>query len=207
VHHRLSPSALLDPTRFDVLAVLKDDERLAFLHQFFWKKPSRITRVHHLCTAFLLATVAVAGHARGFDLGTWLVAASLMLAVAVVVVMPLHEAVHAAAYWALGARDLRWTFSFRREMASVAAHRFVLSRNELLFVAALPSAAIGLALGTAAVATETLRPYLALALLFHHVGSRGDWAYLSYFLSTPRELYVFEDAESGEIRLVKERYS
>lgn len=194
--HRPQSTALFDDDAFEVLAVINGADRLAFLNHYFWKVPTVITRAHHVCSVLMLIVAAVMGSSRGFGLAAWVGTAAAGLTSAAVLLMPVHEAIHAAAYRALGAKDIRWALSLRNPMASVTAHRFVLSGREAMIVSALPWLVVTALLGLAVGFVASLRPFLLITLLGHHVGSRGDWAYLSYFWRCRRrELYVVEDAD------------
>lgn len=199
VRTRIQPAALLDTSLFEMIAVLKGNERFAFLGHYFWKVPSRVTWAHHTCTALILVALAISAAASEFSLTRWLAQVVAGLAAAVVVLMPLHEVVHALAYKALGARDIRWTLSIRKQIAAVTAHLFVLARRDVFIVAVSPWILITVLLSVASAGFPSLRPLLLTALFVHHFGSRGDWAYLNYFWRTrSREVYVFEDADAGQ---------
>jgi hypothetical protein len=197
---RPEPGALLEGAAFEPVAVLSGPERIAFLRHYFAKRPTAITRLYRLGTIVLLLALAVSiGTARvPFTRTFGLLAAGF--AITLVVVVPLHESVHAGAYRIFGAPEIRWRLSLREQIICVTAHRFVLSRTELMWCAALPSVVISILLGAGIFLLPSMRPALVIALLLHHVGSRGDWAYLNYFrLCGSREVYAFEDADLERI--------
>jgi hypothetical protein len=66
-----------------------------------------------------------------------------------------------------------------------------------MWVAAMPSALVTAMLAAASAGVPALRSSLLIALLVHHLGSRGDWAYLSYlWLCRGRKIYMFDDSDS-----------
>lgn len=196
---RMQPAALLDPSVFELLAVLKEDERFAFLRHYFWKVPTRITWAHHICSTLMLVALAISAALIEFGLARWLALVVAGIGAAVIVGTPLHEVIHALAYKALGARDIRWTLSIRNQIAAVTAHQFVLARRDIMIVAGLPWVLITVLLSLASAGLPSLRPFFLTALFVHHFASRGDWAYLSYFWRTRgREVYAFEDADAGQ---------
>jgi hypothetical protein len=87
--------------------------------------------------------------------------------------------------------------SIRAQIATVTAHQFVLTRRDVVFVAALPWVLITVVLCIATASSPALRPAVMTAMLVNHFASRGDWAYLSYFWRTRgHAIYAFEDADS-----------
>jgi hypothetical protein len=194
---RLAPKALLDTSRFEMIAVLTGDERFAFLRHYFWNVPSAVTRTHHLCSMGMVASVVISAASDQLGIVAWLSGIAVGAGAAIVVGVPLHEAIHGLAYRALGARDIRWTVSIRARIATVSAHRFVVSRPEVMFVAASPWVVITGLLCVASARTPWLRPAVMTAMMMNHFASRGDWAYLSYFWRTRgRAIYAFEDVEA-----------
>jgi hypothetical protein len=198
LRRRLEPGALLDTAAFEPVAVLSGRERIAFLRHYFARRPTLITRLHRLGTIVLLGALALSFRTAAPCFTCILGATGAGLAITLIVVVPLHESIHAGAYRLFGAPEIRWRISLRQQIVSVTAHRFVLNRKELMWCAALPSVVLSIVLSAAIFILPSLGPALLTALLLHHLGSRGDWAYVNYcWLCGQRDIYAFEDANLG----------
>src|SRR5687768_8014302 len=89
---------------FELLDELRYDDLLPFAARYFFEKTSWITRLHHALSLIVLGAIIAAVIIRGIH---WLTAISqflLGLLVMFVVVLPLHEGLHALAYRMAGAR-------------------------------------------------------------------------------------------------------
>jgi hypothetical protein len=179
---------------FEILVSIRHEQLIPFVLEYFFERTSWVTRLHHaMSLASLIALSAVAFQRFSF-LG-FLAQFAIGVVVMLVFVLPLHEAVHAIAYWLSGARDIRWSFSWKMLAAYVVADSFVASRRVFLFVALAPFIVIT----PAAVAMAVLDSARAVAwltvLLWHTAGVSGDWALLNYYwLNRNRELYTFDAA-------------
>jgi hypothetical protein len=97
-----------------------------------------------------------------------------------VVILPLHELLHAAAYRLVGARDIRWDYSMRMLAVWVIAHRFVAGTRAFLMVAFAPFVVLNAALIAGAIAFPKIAVLLLFVLLWHIHGTAGDWALLNF---------------------------
>ena len=176
-----------------LLESIRHEQLIPFVQEYFFRRTSWVTRLHHtLSIAALVALIGVG--IAGFRAGQFFLQFGLGLAVMIVIVLPLHEALHAVAYRLCGARDIRWAFSWRMLAAYVVADRFVADRRMFFFVALAPFVVItpaALALAT----VDSTRAILWLTvLLWHTAGVSGDWALLNYYwMQRGREIYTFDE--------------
>lgn len=170
-----------------------------FVLEYFLHRTSWLTRAHHamsLATFAAIVFVAVAQH-RSFlrCLGDF----GLALVALFVVILPLHEALHAIAYRLIGARDIRWDYSLRLMAVWVIAHRFVVGTGPFLFVALAPFVVLNALLIIGAIAFPAVAVFLLFVLLVHLHGCAGDWALMNFvWLHRARGFWTFDDAHEGK---------
>ncbi|HUP60620.1 MAG TPA: DUF3267 domain-containing protein [Thermoanaerobaculia bacterium] len=184
--------------RHELLGELTRGTLAGFVIEYFLRRPSWLTRVHHAMSIITLGAVVAVAIARDLsvlrclrDFGAALVALFLF-------VLPLHELLHAFAYRLVGARDVRWDYSLRLAAAWVVAHHFVAATRAFVFVALVPFVVINPLLIGAAIAFPSLTVFFLFLLLWHLHGSSGDWALLNFvWLHRERGFWTFDDAVSG----------
>lgn len=179
---------------FEILASIRHEQLIPFVLEYFFERTSWVTRLHHALSLAALIWLLAAAFQRFTFLG-FLAQFGLGVAVMLLIVLPLHEALHAAAYRLCGARDIRWSFSWKMLAAYVVANAFVANRRVFFFVALTPFAVIT----PVAAALTVLDPSRAVVwltvLLWHTAGVSGDWALLNYYwIHRGREIYTFDDA-------------
>lgn len=131
---------------------------------------------------------------RDGSTGAALYLGTLAIVPATLLLLPLHEALHALAYWVCGARDIRFGWVPRQFMVYAAAHHFVANSRQFVFVAILPFAVItaGLLVAKSMWPAYTLLWYGVLML--HTVGCMGDAALLGYYYDhRQRGLLTYDD--------------
>lgn len=184
---------------YDLLAELTHAQLGEFVLQYFFRRRSWLVWAHHaMSLATLIAIVFVAiGQHRSFlrCLGDF----ALAFAALFVVILPLHELLHAAGYRLVGARDIRWDYSLRMLAVWVIAHRFVAGTRAFLIVALAPFVVLNAALIAAAIAFPQRAVLLLFVLLWHLHGTAGDWALLNFvWLHRARGFWTYDDAEAGK---------
>ncbi|HEY0156235.1 MAG TPA: DUF3267 domain-containing protein [Thermoanaerobaculia bacterium] len=187
----------LSRDEYQLLAEMTHATLSEFVVEYFFRRVSWLTRTHHgFSLVTLAAAIAVAvqqgrGFGRAFlDFG--------LAFVVVVVILPLHEGLHAAAYRVIGARDVRWDYSPRMLAIWVVAHRFVVSTRPFVFVALAPFVVLNALLVAAALAFPQQAVLLLFVLLLHLHGCAGDWSLLNFiWLHRERGFWTYDDAEEG----------
>lgn len=193
----MTPDELREP-EYALLGTMTHDTLVDFVIEYFFRRTSWLTRAHHAMSlaAFLAAVVVAWEQGRGIlrPLGEFLLAAIATF----VVILPLHEALHAVAYRLSGARDIRWGYSLRMFAVWVIAHRFVAGTGAFAFAALAPFVAINAALIAGAIAFPSFAVFLLFVLLVHLHGCAGDWALLNFvWLHRGRGFRTFDDADAG----------
>ena len=179
---------------FELLDELHYDDLLAFAARYFFERTSWITRLHHALSLMVLGAIIATVIMHGIH---WLTALSQFLlgfVVMFVVVLPLHEGLHALAYRMAGARNIRWKMIWRYLAAYVVAERFVATRGVFHFVALAPFVVITPVAIALAVAFPAWSVLWLTVLLWHTAGVSGDWALLNYYwLNRDREIYTWDE--------------
>jgi hypothetical protein len=189
----------LSHDRYQLLGEMTHATLADFVVEYFLRRGSWLTHTHHaLSFITLAAAVAVAvmqgrGFARAFlDFGMAMVALFM-------IILPLHEALHALAYRLSGARDIRWDYSLRILAVWVIAHRFVVSTRAFLFVALAPFVVLNALLMAGALAFPGYAVLLLFLLLLHLHGCAGDWSLLNFvWLHRERGFWTYDDAVAGK---------
>lgn len=144
--------------------------------------------------ALYLGVTLTTGMRAGLHASSWGTQV-LWAVVAWLVVVPLHEGIHALVYRVLGARDIRVGVSLREGVVYAIAHGFVVGRGEFIGLALAPTVLINGGLAVLAWYAEPLR-FFALALsLLHFSSAGGDWALLSYlWVRRACPVFTYDDA-------------
>lgn len=184
---------------FEELAHLKHKEIALFAAEWFWRRPSNFVRVHHALSLLTLAAVVVVSFATWRGLSSWLASLGVAFVAFLVVVLPFHEALHAVAYRAVGARSLRWSWAARGLAVYVLAHRQVVAQRDFVIVAMAPFAVINTLLVVAAALWPEYAVAILLLLLLHIGGTAGDWALLNFLRPhRGRDVFTYDDGDTGE---------
>ena len=181
-------------TAFEQLDELRYDDLLPFAARYFFERTSWIIYLHHALSLTALAAVIAAAVVRDIPFVAALQQFVLGFAAMFVVVLPIHEALHALAYRMAGAREIRWKVLWRYLAAYVVAERFVAGRAVFFFVALAPFVVISPALLLFAATWPAWAVFWLTVLLWHTAGVSGDWALLNYYwLHRQREIYTYDE--------------
>lgn len=184
---------------YEELARLRHKEIATFAAEWFWRRPSTFVRLHHATSLAVLAGVVGASFFLWRGVGDWFASLGIAFVGFIVVVLPLHEAIHAAAYRAVGARAIRWSWTSRGLAVYVLAHREVVGRRDFTIVALAPFVTINAMLLAGAVVWRQQSVAILLLLLLHIGGTAGDWALLNFFaVHRDREVFTYDDGDTGE---------
>jgi hypothetical protein len=185
--------------RYALLAELTHAELGEFVLHYFFRRRSWLVWAHHamsLVTVVAIVLVAVERH------HSWLLCLrdfGLAFVALFLVILPLHELLHAAGYRLVGARDVRWDYSTRMMAVWVIAHRFVVGTRAFLVVALAPFVVLNAALIAGAIAFPQAAVFLLFVLLWHLHGTAGDWALLNFvWLHRARGFWTYDDAAAGK---------
>jgi hypothetical protein len=183
-----------DSPDYTLLGVMTHQTLADFVVEWFLRRGSWVTRAHHAMSLFTLAAaIYVAPSVLALVKAFGIAFVSLF-----VVILPVHEALHALAYRMVGARDVRWDYSARMMAVWVIAHRYVVSTRAFVFVALLPFAVINALLIAAAIVFPQYALLALVLLLWHLHGCAGDWSLLNFvWWHRERGFWTYDDAESG----------
>ncbi|HEV7348355.1 DUF3267 domain-containing protein [Telluribacter sp.] len=115
-----------------------------------------------------------------------------------IVVLPLHEAIHALVFKLLGADKVGFGYSLKSMMVYAYAQRFVMTIRENALVAAMPFILITMLLAGLLLVVPGLKMLWFLLLLLHTLGCVGDFVLIKYaYRNRSRERYTYDDLDEG----------
>ncbi len=193
---RLTPE-LLSTAEYTLLAEMRHASLAEFVIEYFIRRRTWVVWVHHAMSVATVIAVVLVIRAQDTSLREGLAAFGLAFVALLIVILPLHELLHAVAYRLAGARDIRWDYSMKMAAVWVIAHRFVATTRPFVFVALAP-----FILNAVLIAGAMLFPKLAVFLLFvvlwHLHGAIGDWSLLNFIWIHRRVgFWTFDDADAG----------
>jgi hypothetical protein len=126
-----------------------------------------------------------------------------------VLLIPVHEMIHALAYKLLGARKIRFGADLSQFIFFVTADKFVIGFRELILVALLPFVLIsGLLLLFFFYFEWQINYSFLLTLIAHGVMCIGDFAIMSYFIENdPYKLLTFDIVDEKKAYFYKRKDS
>lgn len=189
----------LTSSRYALLAELTHAELGGFVLHYFFRRRSWLVWAHHLMSLATLAGIVFVAIEQHRSFLRCLSDFGLAFVVLFVVILPLHELLHAAGYRLVGARDIRWDYSTRMLAVWVIAHRFVAGTRAFLIVALAPFVVLNAALVAGAIVFPKVAVLLLFVLLWHLHGTAGDWALLNFvWLHRARGFWTYDDADVGK---------
>ena len=184
--NRPRPAELAAQPPFRLVLAIDVDNPLPFLKQQFCQlcplNVGYLVMTLGVC-AWLIACV-LATQAQGQDP---MMTISFGLVFTLLVLMPLHELVHAGVLRYLGAPDIRFSVSWRQVAVMTMAHNFVVADEEWFRVAIAPFLVINGGL-LAMAAGGVLPLFCATALAAHMMCCGGDVAHIARHHVTPDEV-------------------
>ena len=186
----------LSTGEYELLAEMDHSSLTDFVIEYFIRRRSWLVWLHHAMSVATILAVALTIRAQAITFKQGFTAFALAFAALLVVVLPLHELLHAVAYRLAGARDIRWDYSVKMAAVWVVAHRFVATTRPFVFVALAPFVVINTILIAGALLVPKLAVWLLFLLLWHLHGAIGDWSLLNFiWLHRQRGFWTFDDAD------------
>lgn len=196
--HRLTPEDLEAP-EYVRTAEMTHHSLAEFVIEYFLRRTSWLTWLHHLMSLATLAAIIVAARLTHRSLVASLGDFALAFVALFVIILPLHELLHAAAYRLVGARDVRWDYSLRMAAVWVIAHRFVATTRPFVVVALAPFVVLNAALIAGAMVFPRLAVFLLSLMLWHLHGAIGDWSLINFiWLHRRRGFWTYDNAVTGK---------
>ena len=196
--NRQKPSIadLNDPRRFEMIADVAHSEILRFVQQHL-KRFSWVTGNYWLLNAAALGFVVLQCMQSGLPALDALSTMCLGMVLAYVLLLPLHEHVHAVAYRLTGAGETRVRYNLRRLTAFCEAPGAVVSGGEYILVCLAPFLVLNpiLAVLAFSVSKGKLALLIAGGLLFHIGACSGDIALVNFvWMNRGRASFTYDDA-------------
>lgn len=193
-----APETLSTP-EYRLLAEMHHASLAEFVIEYFIRRMTWLVLLHHAMSLATVIVVALVIDRQNVNWRDGLAAFGLAFAALLIVILPIHELLHAAAYRMAGARDIRWDYSMKMAAVWVVAHRFVVTTRPFLFVALAPFVVINTILIAGVMLFPKVAVFLLFVLLWHLHGAIGDWSLIN-FIWIHRRLgfWTFDDADLGK---------
>jgi len=122
------------------------------------------------------------------------------------IVLPLHEGIHALFFLWLGARQVGFGYSRKGLMVYAYAQRFVMTLRENALVAAMPFLLITPLLMGMLVWVPGLRATWVVLLLLHTIGCMGDFILIGHAWKNRKVgMYTYDDLDEKRTYFFKQR--
>jgi len=187
---------LNDPRRFEIIADVAHSEILRFVQQHL-RRFSWVTGLYGLVNVTALGFVVLRCMQSGLPALDALSTVCLGMALAYVLLLPVHEHVHAFAYRLAGAGETRVRYNPRRLTAFCEAPGAVVSGGEYTLVCLAPFLVLNpiLAVLAFSVGKGKLALLITGGLLLHIGACSGDIALVNFvWLNRGRASFTYDDA-------------
>lgn len=175
---RLTPEDMNDPSRFALIEVITHDQLIPAVQAHLARRgPVRTSYV--LINLVVLASIAALWIGTGASLLDGFPNLCLGMCLGYVLLLPLHEGVHALTYRWLGARGTRVVYRPRNLTAYCVADRFVVTGGEFAWICLTPFLVLNAILLVVIIAAGGFQPILWGMLLLHVGACSGDFAFVN----------------------------
>jgi hypothetical protein len=194
----VTPIELNDGSRYTPVWTVDHSSVAQALQPFIWRR-SWISVMYIVATVAAVGMLIVAWQRSRVNPFQAFSMICLGMTSGYVLLMPIHELIHAAAYRALGARSVRIRYQWRTLTAYCVADRFVVDRRALAFVCFAPFVVINSLVGIASVFASGLLGLVVAGALFMHIGAcSGDVALVNWsWLVGSAETRSYDDLSTG----------
>ncbi|MFP4096864.1 MAG: DUF3267 domain-containing protein [Cyclobacteriaceae bacterium] len=192
---RIHPDTLSSQS-YKMEAQLDHSELLSFVREALSKKTAAaiIYKLLNLLLAGSLAALLVYALVQGAEYFLAAMAYTLLGMGGAMLLIPLHEALHALAYRILGAENITFDIKLKKFYFSTLAHGFVINRREFMIMALLPFVVITtFCLFALTWVSGPWSYFLASVLLIHTACCSGDFGLLSYVSGLRGEVVTYDD--------------
>ncbi len=194
---RPTPEDLDDTGRFTLVEEIRH-ENLVPAVQAHLKRPSPVRVAYLLVNAAAFAVLAFVWVRSGVPFLAGLPNLALGMCLGYLVLLPVHEAVHALTYRGLGARRTRIVYTLRNLTAYCVADRFVVTGREFVWVCLMPFLVLSTILVGSLLILGGFRPLL-WGMLFLHIGAcSGDFAFVNLAWSHRKDGLLTYDDVAGK---------
>ena len=194
---KISPSDIINDAAYSQVKILAYEELIPFVFKNI-KQFNTSTIVFYISNAvfliFLLVYVLSSLFEGEYSLWHLLFNGFLGFIVFPILLIPLHEILHAAVYKLLGAARIKIGMSLSQYLFYVTADRFVAGYYEMIYVALAPFVLISSLLVYLFLTVDSsISTALLMSLFAHGTMCIGDFAVLSFFYENGRSrLFTFD---------------
>jgi hypothetical protein len=122
---------------------------------------------------------------------------SISFLVVFLVLLPVHEGIHALFFWLQGAKDIRFSFSKKALVVFTVANRHVVNMRQLTVAAMSPFVLLTLLLGLLAWQWPDWHLLALSAAVLHGFLCMGDFILVNYATKYPNR-FNFDDFQEGK---------
>ena len=194
----LSVEDLDDQCRFRQILKVPYDELLGFVLDYIRRRTGIMLFFWSVCILSiglaLIIRINIAGY---FPLKNIIFHSSLGLIIFPLLIIPVHEILHALPFLFTGARKIRAGIDLRQYFFYVTAHRHVINTRQFRFVALTPFVILNVLLLVLVFVLPGLWKW-SLSLLFfvHTTMCAGDFALLNFYrINKRKKIYTWDDAD------------
>ena len=175
---RPTPEDLDDTGRFYLVEEVVH-ENLVPAVQAYLKRPSPVKAIYVLVNAVAFAVLAFLWVRSGVPFLDAFPNLAMGMCIGYLLLLPVHEAVHALSYRWLGAKGTRIVYTLRNLTAYCVADRFVVNGREFVWVCLMPFLVLNTILVGILVIVGGFQPLLWGMLLLHIGACSGDFAFVN----------------------------
>jgi len=189
---------LEDESKFRQILKVPYDELINFVIDYIKRRSDLMVFFWSLCIVFLGFAAYIRLNIAGyFPLKNILLHSLLGLIVFPLILIPVHEMLHAITFRITGAKQIKAGMDLRQYMFYVTAHRHVVNSRQFRWIGYTPFAVISLGLLLLILFVPGLWKWsLSILLLVHATMCTGDFAMMNFFrLNRKKKLYTWDDAE------------
>jgi len=201
MNHNPSPEELLNNPDFELIEEVEYSNLKPFIFQEIVQK-STIIKVYGIFQ--VVALIILTGTLSYFTIGLIgdgifkkeLLDIGLSILFSFTLLIPIHELIHAAAFLALGKKDIGFGVQWKKYLFYAESNRQVLNRKEMVIVALAPFLTVFIAgLYCFFFSPSNLISLSGLVIvLLHFMFCGGDFAIISFFNRYKEfEVYTFDD--------------
>ena len=192
-----NPSGIMNNPAYSQVEVLPYEEVIPFVFKNI-RQCNLATLLFYIANAIFLISLVVyilsSFFTGGYSFGNLLLSGLLGFIVFPILLVPLHEILHAMVYKVIGAPRIKIGMSLSQYVFYVAADKFVAGFYEMIFVALAPFVLISAMLVYLfLVVDSSISTAILMSLFAHGTMCIGDFAVLSFFFENGRsKLFTFD---------------
>lgn len=201
--HGLTPTDLINNPEFELIEEIDYANLKTFVVKEIERRSALIVLYSIIQIVAILAAIGLlAFYTFGLiidgNFGIELTTAGCAILFSCTLLIPIHELIHAAAFLALGKRDIGFGVQWKKYLFYAEANLQVLNRNEMIMVGLAPLAVIAIvSITIIALQISTLTSlFAAIVFTMHLLFCGGDIAIISFFVRHKQvEMYTFDNRE------------